>query len=103
MISCASLIDGGLDPARSSKPWRSTTSGTRCDVFRPLYDATEGGDGFVSLEVSPLLAGDTAGTVAAAKRLWAAVDRPNLMIKIPGTKAGLPAIAERSKPASTST
>jgi transaldolase/glucose-6-phosphate isomerase len=64
------------------------------DAFRPLYDSTNGGDGFVSLEVSPLLAGDTAGTVAAAKRLWAAVDRPNLMIKIPATAAGLPAITE---------
>jgi transaldolase/glucose-6-phosphate isomerase len=64
------------------------------DEFRPLYDSSDGGDGFVSLEVSPLLAGDTAGTVAAAKRLWAAVDRPNLMIKIPATQAGLPAITE---------
>jgi transaldolase/glucose-6-phosphate isomerase len=64
------------------------------DAFRPLYEATGGGDGFVSLEVSPLLAADTAGTVAAAKRLWAAVDRPNLMIKIPATPDGLPAITE---------
>ncbi len=64
------------------------------DLFRPLYDSTNGGDGFVSLEVSPLLANDTAGTIAAAKRLWAAVDRPNVMIKIPGTPAGLPAITE---------
>ena len=64
------------------------------DEFRPLYDSTGGCDGFVSLEVSPLLAHDTAGTIAAAKRLWAAVDRPNVMIKIPATPAGIPAIAE---------
>jgi transaldolase len=64
------------------------------DLFRPLYDATSGGDGFVSLEVSPLLANDTQGTIAAAKRLWKEVDRPNVMIKIPGTEAGGPAISE---------
>ena len=64
------------------------------DEFRPLYDATGGSDGFVSLEVSPLLAHDTAGTIAAAQRLWKAVDRPNVMIKIPATPAGIPAIAE---------
>jgi transaldolase/glucose-6-phosphate isomerase len=64
------------------------------DEFRSLYDSTGGGDGFVSLEVSPLLAHDTAGTIAAAKRLWKAVDRPNVMIKIPATPAGIPAITE---------
>ena len=60
--------------------------------FRRLYDETNGGDGFVSLEVSPLLAHDTNGTIEAAKRLWKRVDRPNLMIKIPGTPEGGPAI-----------
>ncbi|MGB8204597.1 MAG: transaldolase, partial [Candidatus Baltobacteraceae bacterium] len=64
------------------------------DEFRPLYDETGGGDGFVSLEVSPLLAHDTQGTIAAARRLWKEVDRPNLMIKIPGTEEGGPAITE---------
>ncbi|MBC5810247.1 MAG: bifunctional transaldolase/phosoglucose isomerase [Candidatus Eremiobacteraeota bacterium] len=64
------------------------------DLFRPLYDASGGADGFVNLEVSPLLAHDTAGTIAAAKRLWKTVDRPNAMIKIPATPAGIPAIAE---------
>jgi transaldolase len=63
-----------------------------CDVLRPVYDRTQGGDGFVSLEVSPHLARDTAGTTAAARRLHARVDRPNLMIKVPGTPEGLPAI-----------
>jgi transaldolase len=62
------------------------------DLFRPVYDRTEGADGFVSLEVSPALARDTRGTIAEAERLWRAVDRPNVMIKIPGTKEGWPAI-----------
>ena len=62
------------------------------DLLRPLYDRTDGRDGYVSLEVSPTLAHDTAGTVADAKRLFAATDRPNLMIKIPATPAGIPAI-----------
>ncbi len=62
------------------------------DVLRPVYDGAGGADGFVSLEVSPRLAGDTAGTVAEARRLWRQVDRPNLMIKVPATAAGLPAV-----------
>jgi transaldolase/transaldolase/glucose-6-phosphate isomerase len=65
-----------------------------CDLFRPTYDATEGRDGFVSIEVSPTLAHDTAGTIAEARRLWKEVNRPNVMIKIPGTKDGLPAIEQ---------
>lgn len=64
------------------------------DLFRPVYERTNKVDGYVSLEVSPLLADDTASTVAEAKRLWAALDRPNVMIKIPATTAGLPAITE---------
>jgi transaldolase / glucose-6-phosphate isomerase len=63
-------------------------------VLRPLYDRTDGRDGFVSLEVSPYLAVDTKATIAEARRLWHAVGRPNLMIKVPATKAGLPAIRE---------
>lgn len=62
------------------------------DLFSTLYQETGGGDGYVSLEVSPLLAHDTEGTLVEAKRLWGLVNRPNLMIKIPATKAGLPAI-----------
>jgi transaldolase len=62
------------------------------DVLRPVYDATEGADGFVSLEVNPHLAHDTKGSVEEARRLWTTVNRPNLMIKIPATPAGLPAI-----------
>jgi transaldolase len=64
------------------------------DLFRPIYDRTNGVDGWVSLEVSPLLAYDTTSTLAAAKGLHARAGRPNLLIKIPGTKEGLPAIEE---------
>ena len=64
------------------------------DFFRPIYEQTNGVDGWVSLEVSPLLAYDTASTLAAAKELFARANRPNLLIKIPGTKQGLPAIEE---------
>jgi transaldolase/glucose-6-phosphate isomerase len=62
------------------------------DVLRPVYDETGGADGFVSLEVSPHLAHDTQGTIAEARRLKAEVDRPNVMIKVPATPAGIPAI-----------
>jgi len=64
------------------------------DLFRPAHEATGGVDGWVSMEVSPLLADDTAGSIAAAKRLHARGRRPNLFIKIPGTRAGVPAIEE---------
>src|SRR5262249_8691870 len=64
------------------------------DLFRPIWDRTDGVDGWVSLEVSPLLAYDTARTLAAAKELFSRAGRPNLLIKIPGTKEGLPAIEE---------
>jgi transaldolase len=63
-----------------------------CDQLRSVYDATDGLDGRVSLEVDPRLAHDTATTIAEAKSLWWLVDRPNLMVKIPATRAGLPAI-----------
>jgi transaldolase len=65
-----------------------------CDVLRPAYDASDGVDGRVSLEVDPRLAGDTDRTIAEARALWWLVDRPNLFIKIPATPAGLPAITK---------
>ncbi len=65
-----------------------------CDLFRPVYDGSGGNDGFVSLEVSPLLARDTRGTIEMAKDLWKRLNRPNLMVKIPGTNEGIPAIEE---------
>lgn len=62
------------------------------DLLRPVYDRTAGLDGYVSIEVSPRLAHDTAGTIQEAQRLWQALGRPNIMIKIPGTPEGVPAI-----------
>ncbi len=64
------------------------------DILRPTYDSTSGADGFVSLEVSPHLAHDTEATLGEARRLWQRVDRPNLMIKIPATGAGIPAVEQ---------
>ncbi len=68
--------------------------GKAADLFRPIYERTNGVDGWVSLEVSPLLAHDTIRTIAAAKELYMRAGRPNLFIKIPGTREGLPAIEE---------
>ena len=71
---------------------------TAADMLRPIHDATGGGDGFVSLEVSPLLAGDTEATVEEACRLFNAVDRRNVMIKVPATPEGIPAVRRGSAP-----
>ncbi|MEJ0070563.1 MAG: transaldolase [Pseudomonadota bacterium] len=64
------------------------------DVLHPVYEATQGRDGYISLECSPYLANDTAATLGEALRLWAAVERPNLMVKVPATPAGIPAIRQ---------
>jgi transaldolase len=64
------------------------------DLFLPVYRESQGGDGFVSIEVGPTLAHDTAGTLAETRRLWALVDRPNVMVKIPATLEGIPAIRQ---------
>ena len=64
------------------------------DILRPVYDASGGGDGFVSLEASPHLAYDTEATIAEVRRLWQLVDRPNVMIKVPATPPGIPAIEQ---------
>jgi transaldolase len=85
-----------VDPALSDRDaffvLASTDVRAACDAFRGVYETTAGVDGYVSLEVSPDLARDAAGTVAEARRLWAIVDRPNLMIKVPGTVEGAEAI-----------
>ena len=65
---------------------------TACDLLRPTYDRKDGRDGFVSIEESPHLAHDTEGSIREARLLWKNVNRPNVMIKIPGTREGLPAI-----------
>jgi len=65
-----------------------------CDLFRPIYDESGGEDGFVSIEVLPSLARDTQGTIDNARTLWNAVNRPNLMVKVPGTDEGVPAVQQ---------
>src|SRR5271155_2080004 len=83
---------GGKDPAAAAEHVMVSDVQRACDLFRGVFDSSRGDDGFVSIEVSPLSANDTATTLSDAHRLWKAVDRPNLMVKIPGTSAGLPAI-----------
>ncbi|MGH7728818.1 MAG: bifunctional transaldolase/phosoglucose isomerase, partial [Vulcanimicrobiaceae bacterium] len=87
------LTDSGRDPAALFEALAVDDIRHACDAFKPIYDASGGADGFVSLEVSPLLAHDTSGTIAAAKHLWSTVARPNVMIKIPGTPGGMAAIS----------
>ena len=86
--------DGNAEVEKLYEPLAIEDIQMAADVLRPVYDASNGDDGYVSLEVSPHLAHDTQGTIAAAKRLRAAVDRPNLMIKVPATPAGIPAIEQ---------
>jgi len=86
------LADQGRRPAEIFEALAVADVQAACDVFRRVFDQDPNGDGTVSLEVSPTLAHDTDGTVHEAERLWAAVNRPNVMIKIPGTREGLPAI-----------
>ncbi|MGJ7442833.1 transaldolase [Aquipuribacter sp. MA13-6] len=86
------LVAAGADVEAVVTAITTTDVREACDVLRPVHDATDGVDGRVSLEVDPRLAHDTAGTLEQARSLWATVDRPNLMIKIPATVEGLPAI-----------
>jgi transaldolase/glucose-6-phosphate isomerase len=90
----ASLIGSEHDPNKLFEALAIDDIRHACDEFRNLFDTTGGGDGFVSLEVSPLLANDTQGTIDAAARLWKLVDRPNVLIKIPATPEGIPAVTE---------
>jgi transaldolase / glucose-6-phosphate isomerase len=84
--------DSDLTPAQLYERLAVEDVTNAADVLRPVYERTNGTDGFVSLEVSPGLAHDTAGTIAEGRRLWEAVDRPNLLIKVPATPEGIPAI-----------
>jgi transaldolase len=86
------LLREGADPNTIYETLAVEDIQEACDQFRGVYDSTDGADGFVSLEVSPALARDTQGTIEEARRLWQWVDRPNLMIKVPGLKEGVPAI-----------
>jgi transaldolase / glucose-6-phosphate isomerase len=86
--------DPNADVSKLYEPLAIEDIQMAADVLRPVYDATSGDDGYVSLEVSPHLAHDTQGTISEAKRLRAAVNRPNLMIKVPGTPEGVPAFEQ---------
>jgi len=88
------LVDEGKEVTEIYEQLVVTDVKNACDMLRPVYEASDGVDGFVSLEVSPYLAHDTVGTMQEARRLFHAVDRANVFIKIPGTPAGIPAIEE---------
>jgi transaldolase len=88
------LAAAGADVDKATQVITTDDVRDACDVMRPTFDATDGVDGRVSIEVSPGLAHDTEETVKEAAELWRIVDRPNLLIKIPGTKEGWPAITE---------
>ncbi|MEW5989398.1 MAG: transaldolase, partial [Chloroflexota bacterium] len=86
------LVDKGQSVSQIYETLALEDIGRTADLLRPIYNQTDGRDGYVSLEVSPTLAHDTAGTVAEARRLFATLGRPNVMIKVPATPAGIPAI-----------
>src|SRR5437763_6243387 len=83
---------GDLDPGALFEDLAVRDIQEGADQLAPVYEQTQRRDGYISLEVSPYLAMDTHGTIAEARRLWREVDRRNLMVKVPGTKAGIPAI-----------
>jgi len=99
-IAKSTLYDGdiraaaGKDPAAIYESLAVTDVRAAADAFRPVFDGTGGGDGFVSIEVGPHLARDTRGTIAEARRLWKECGRANVMVKIPGTAQGIPAIRQ---------
>jgi len=88
----ARMLQDGADPNAIYEAIAIEDIQTACDQFRGVYDATNGLDGYVSLEVAPNLAHNTEGTIEEARRFWQTVDRPNLMIKVPGMPEGVPAI-----------
>ena len=88
------LVGEGAAPGEIFEALADDDLRRAADLLRPVYDRTDGADGFVSIEVSPALADDTQASVEEARRLWSALDRPNVMVKIPGTRAGLPAIEQ---------
>jgi transaldolase len=92
--AAAELRQGAPDPEQRFETLVLPDVRKACELFLPIHEQSAGSAGFVSFEVSPSLADDAAGTLAAARRLWAEIDRPNAMIKIPATTAGLSAIAD---------
>ncbi|HMA64997.1 MAG TPA: transaldolase [Chitinispirillaceae bacterium] len=89
-----SMADSGMDAKSIYEALSQHDVKMAADEFRPVYDNTVGNDGYVSLEVNPYLAHDTKGTIEEARRLWSALDRPNVFIKVPATIEGLPAISQ---------
>ena len=89
-----SSAESGLSPWELFELVETEDVRRACDLFAPVYDATKGADGMVSIEVSPGVANDSHATVEEAKRLWRAVERPNVMIKVPGTETGAVAVRE---------
>lgn len=92
--SIEALAYQGMKPAQIYERLVVDDIRQAADLFRPLYDETNGGDGFVSIEVNPHFARKTRESIEEAHRLWNEIDRPNIMVKIPGTKEGLPAIRQ---------
>ncbi|HYI24609.1 MAG TPA: transaldolase [Thermomicrobiales bacterium] len=90
----ADLLGQDMTPAQIFQTVAVKDIQDACDLFRSIYDESNGADGFVSIEVLPSLARDTEGTIENARALWTAVDRPNLMVKVPGTEEGVPAIEQ---------
>jgi len=88
------LLQEGKGPKEIYEALAMTDERTVADLLRPIYERMNGQDGFVSIEVSPYLAHDTEGTLAEVRRFWHTIDRPNLMVKIPSTPAGIPAIRQ---------
>ncbi|MGW8282815.1 MAG: bifunctional transaldolase/phosoglucose isomerase, partial [Gemmatimonadota bacterium] len=88
------LAESGVSVAGIYEELAVTDVREACDILRPVWQSSDGVDGYVSLEVSPHLVHDTGASIEEALRLWGSVDRPNLMVKIPGTPAGIPAIEE---------
>ncbi|MEZ4753421.1 MAG: transaldolase [Bdellovibrionota bacterium] len=88
----AELSAQGLDTESLCETLMIADVGTAADLLRPVYDESNGADGYASIEVSPFLAADTDKTLEAARRIWTRLNRPNIMIKVPATPAGIPAI-----------
>src|SRR5215467_2924627 len=86
------LVAAGRSPSEMYDAITTDDVREACDAFRDLYDASSGGDGYVSIELPPQLAKDTDGSIAEAHRLWGIVARPNLMVKVPATSEGIPVI-----------
>jgi transaldolase len=93
-VAIRKLVEAGIETPLIFEALEVGDIQMAADLFRPVYDSTEGRDGYVSIEVAPTLARDTQGTIKDARRLWSKVNRPNILVKVPGTAEGLPAIEQ---------